>query len=286
MFERYSLTKESKLFDMVGPVLNDCFQLDRYMINGVHLRLVLFRNSPDFCLMSDQDAGNGGYKIQIEDAFLRLCKMKINPAILVAHSKLLKTVTAKYPYTRSEMKCASIPSGQNVFNWDNINSSYLPRFVLVASVESAAVLGSYKHNPFDFSSFDVKQVNLCVNGVSCPGAPINVNYDTQNLNVMEVFDRLYDRKTRKQYSVGGIGGGLDHSGLGIDRTDIRDGFAFYMFELEPALDEELHFDLLKTGTLSVNIKFGTTLQQNVACLILTENYSMFEIEEARVVKIT
>lgn len=285
LFERNLLVKGSKLFDMAGVLLNDCLQLDRFMINGVHLRLVLFRNSPDFCLTGGEE-GVHGYKIRIEDAFLRLRKLKINPAILVAHSRLLKTVTAKYPFTRTEIKCASIPSGQNVFNWDNINSSYLPRFVLIAFVESAAVLGSLKLNPFNFANFDVKQVNLCLNGVSCPGAPINVNYDQDSPNVMEMFERLYCKNTRDCSHIGGIVGRAGHSGPGIDRMDVGLGFGIYTFELEPVLENDLQFDLLKTGSLSLSVKFGQALQQNVSCLILTESYSMFEIEESRVVKMT
>lgn len=283
MFERHRITKGSKLLDMAGVLLSDCLSLDRFLINGVHLRLVLFRNSADFCLMSNEGP-ESSYKFQIEDAFIRLCKLKINPAILVAHSKLLKTVTAKYPFTRTEIKCASIPRGQNVFNWDNINSSYLPRFVLLAFVESAAVLGSLKHNPFNFANFDVKQVNLCVNGVSCPGAPINVSFDRTSLNTMEVFERLYSKKRLIKSSIGGISG--QNPGLCAERDEIGSGFAIYTFELEPVLNEELHFDLLKTGTLSVSVKFGQALSENVACLILTETYSMFEIDESRVVRMT
>ena len=44
--------------------LNDCLQLDRYMINGVHLRILMLRNQPEFCLMSDDndDGNQTGYQ--------------------------------------------------------------------------------------------------------------------------------------------------------------------------------------------------------------------------------
>ena len=77
---------------MFGLPLNDCLQLDRYMLNDVHLRLLIVRNQSDFCLMSNDNAEENqtGYQIRIENAFLRLMKMKINSAILVSHSKILK----------------------------------------------------------------------------------------------------------------------------------------------------------------------------------------------------
>ena len=41
--------------------------------------------------------------------------MKINPAILVSHSKILKEMTAKYPYVKTDLKIANIIAGQNAF---------------------------------------------------------------------------------------------------------------------------------------------------------------------------
>ena len=58
---------------MVGLPLSDCLQLDRWMINGVHLRIMMLRNQPEFCLMADDDTEEEtrtGFRIIIEDAFL------------------------------------------------------------------------------------------------------------------------------------------------------------------------------------------------------------------------
>ena len=81
---------------MVGIPLNDCLHLDRYMLNGVKLRIMMLRNQPEFCLMAGdgENENQTGYQIRIEGAFLRLTKLKINPAILVSHSKVLKDTSA------------------------------------------------------------------------------------------------------------------------------------------------------------------------------------------------
>lgn len=274
---------------MVGLPLNDCLQLDRYMLNGVHLRILMLRNQSDFCLMSNDNAeGNQtGYQIRIENAFLRLMKMKINPAILVSHSKILKEVSAKYPYVKTDLKIANIIAGQNAFAWDMINSSYLPRLVIVAFVESSALTGSYQKNPFHFQHFDLKRLSVLVNGVSTPGAPIHADFDVSGSHgaaTMEIFDRLYDARQRNRV-LGGISGS-DHMGLELTRKDIRNGYTLYLFDLEPVLKETLQFDLLKTGTLSLNAFFGTALTTNVSCLLYLEAYGMIEIDESRVVRLT
>ena len=274
---------------MVGLPLNDCLQLDRYMLNGVHLRILMLRNQPKFCLMSDDsvDGNQAGYQIRIENAFLRLVKMKINPAILVSHSKLLKEATAKYPYVKTDLKIANIIAGQNSFAWDMINSSYLPRMVIVAFVESASLTGSYQKSPFHFQNFDLKRLSVLVNGVSTPGAPIYTDYDNNDKHgttTMEVFDRLYDARRRKP--IMGAVSGSEHTGLELTRKDIKHGYALYLFDLEPVLDETMQFDLLKTGSLSLNALFGTALGTNVSCLLYLETYGMIETDEPRVVRLT
>lgn len=288
LFERHQLTKGSKQFDMVGIPLNDCLHLDRYMLNGVHLRIMMLRNQPEFCLMSDDggDENQTGYQIRIEDAFLRLTKLKVNPAILVSHSKVLKDVSAKFPYVKTDLKVANIIAGQNSFAWDMINSSYLPRTAIVAFVDSSALVGAYDKNPFNFQHFDLKRLSILVNGVSTPGAPIQVNFDvneTSGACVLEVFDRLYDANRRKN-EIGAIGGS-GHMGLELARKDIKNGYAIYLFDLEPVLNEGVSFDLLKTGSLSLHATFGTALTTNVSCLLYFETYGMIDIDESRVVRL-
>lgn len=90
-------------------------------------------------------------------------------------------MTAKYPYVKTDLKIANIIAGQNAFAWDMINSSYLPRLVIVAFVESSALTGS----------FDLKRLSDLVNGVSTPGAPIHANFDVSGSHgaaTMENFD--------------------------------------------------------------------------------------------------
>ena len=281
---RHNISRGSRQFDMVGLPLNDVMELDRYLINGIHLRLVLHRSSSEFCLLSNEEDDGRGYTVRIEDAFLRLCKMKVNPAILVAHSKMLKTVTANYPFIRSETKCFTIARGQSNFSWDHINSSYLPKFVIVTFIESEAILGSLKKNPFNMEHFNLRQISLHVNGVASPGNPINVNYEAGQL--MEVFDRLYGqvREDPKVSALGGISG-KDRGNLGIDRSDVSKGKAIYLFDLAPAINEDFHFELLNTGTLSLHVKFGSSLAQNVTCVLYAEYDSLLLIDESRSCKV-
>ena len=156
----------------------------------------------------------------------------------------------------------------------------------MAFVDSSALIGSLKKNPFNFDHFNLTQISVLVNGVSTPGAPIYANYDvngTHGSTIGQVLQRLYDTKRRKS-EIGAIGDS-DHSGLELSRNDVRKGYAFYLFDLEPVLNDDMYFDLLKTGSLSVNAMFGNALTTNVSCLLYSESYGMIEIDESRVVRL-
>ena len=81
---------------MEGPLFHDLFEMERYLLNMVDVKGKLYRNKPIFCLMSDEDSPS--YQIYLEDIAIRCCKIRINPAIILAHSSALKTTNAKYPY--------------------------------------------------------------------------------------------------------------------------------------------------------------------------------------------
>lgn len=61
--QRYQYTKDSRIFDMEGPLYEDIFRLDKYLVNGVDVNLKLFRNRASFVLMSDEAAPT--YKLEL-----------------------------------------------------------------------------------------------------------------------------------------------------------------------------------------------------------------------------
>ncbi|MEW8544137.1 MAG: hypothetical protein AB2693_11440 [Candidatus Thiodiazotropha sp.] len=277
LFTRHQFAKSSKLIEMSGTLLGDCLMLDRYLINGVKLGITLKRTSPRFCLMSSADLTPAAenYQVIIEDAFLRLYRLKVNPAILVAHSKLLKTVTAKYPYTKRSIKCCNVPPNQTVFHWDHITESPLPKFVAVAFCSNNAVAGSYKHNPWNFINCDLRQISLHVNGVSVPADPIDVFYDVdgnEGERSLQVFDRFFD--------------GLTGRGIYVDRTDISRGYAIYIFNLDPDFSKSTQFPLLKSGEMSLNVRLGTPLTEGATCILYAERFGLLEFDETRNVNIS
>jgi len=124
LLNRNNFTKQSKIFDMEGPLYDDIFRMDKCLLNGVDLHLKLFRNRAPFIFMSGET--NPSYKLELLDVAFKACMVRIDSGLLVNHAELLKNVTAKYPLTRTEVKMNTLSSGSGSFIWQNIWSNNLP----------------------------------------------------------------------------------------------------------------------------------------------------------------
>jgi hypothetical protein len=49
----------------------------------------------------------------------------------------------------------------------------------------------------------------------------------------------------------------------IGKSELKNGSAIYVFDPSPDVDEGFHFELLNSGTLSLQVIFGSSLAQNV-----------------------
>ena len=90
---------------MMGRLHLDLAFQNRYLLNGVEIRIRLIRSKNHFRLHGD----NANTKVSLKDVALFCRKIRPNPAVQLAHTKALLHVTAKYPLRRVEVKSFTIP---------------------------------------------------------------------------------------------------------------------------------------------------------------------------------
>ncbi|XP_067653355.1 uncharacterized protein F54H12.2-like [Haliotis asinina] len=168
MATRASFIANSKELTMSGPIFEDIFEMNRYLVNSVEMVVKMYRSDPKFCLMSSVTTHE--FQVQILDAYLQVCKVKVNPALLMAHDSLFKESNALYPYVKSEIIVTSISSSHQSHTIDNLSNPVASRYI-VGLVESASLNSSYTGNPFNFKSSMVKKITLSIDGNSVPGQP-------------------------------------------------------------------------------------------------------------------
>ena len=82
----------SRVVDMMGRLHVDMFLQDKFLINGVDVKIRLVRSKPAFALMAGGAAPD--YKITITNATLFVKKATLNPAVQLAHIKALDKSTS------------------------------------------------------------------------------------------------------------------------------------------------------------------------------------------------
>ena len=149
---RYELTKDSASVSMIGRIHSDLFLQPRLLLNHVDVNIRLNRSKSNFSLVSSE-AGALTYKVIIQEAVLRMRKVRVSPSVSLEHAAALTKSTAKYPIRRVDCKVFSVPAGNMSINQDNLFLGSVPQKLIICMVDNDAFNGSYKKNPFNFKHY-------------------------------------------------------------------------------------------------------------------------------------
>lgn len=272
LLKRALLIKGSKTLDLEGPIMHELFQMDRYILNQVGISLKFYRTRPEFCLLSNSADGKN-YIIKLVEVILRVCKCKINPAVILSHAKMLETTTAKYPFKKSTVKMYSLAKGLLNISIENMCSGTRPDRLYVAFVSSQAVAGDFTKNPFNFQHYNINQVALYSDGIPVGNTPIKLTFDSVNGDsIVSAFVNLFDN----------AGKWLFDGGNAINRKQFAEGGnVIFCFDLEPTFEQGEYLTLLKQGNVRLEAQFGVALPETVTAIVWGQYTALFEINQAR-----
>lgn len=274
LYERAKLFAESKTCDMEGPLLSDLCSLDRFILNQVPINIKLYRSRPEFCLITAEE--NPNFQVIIEDIVLKVCKLQINPAVIVAQAQKLQSKVARYPFTKTQILPLNIPRGTLNINFPDLFLGSSPARVVVGFVDAEAAAGSYKTNPFNFKHFNLKNIGLYVNNIPVSGNILQLNFDsTTGRTIIPAYTNLF--QITGKYA--------KDSGNQISRNDFANGYTLYCFDIEPDFNDANYLNLIKQGNVRLEAQFGTALPNAVTCIIYSEQQGMFNITATRTVEL-
>lgn len=268
LVKRSKFLAGGKIVDMVGPIHADIFLQNRYLLNGVSMRVRLNRSSDAFCLMSGEEGAK--YKVNLVNVKLFMRKVKLTPSLVLAHEKMLQSNTAKYPITRVECKVNTLSQGIMDYSHD-FNMSQVPKRVILTFVDNRAFNGSISKNPFNFQTFELEHLALYLGKDQIPWSPL-----TPSFNLGRAIRSYYTQYT-------GGDGILSDTGHDISRGEFGTGYALYCFDLTPDLSSSCgqYVNLVKQGTLRVSAKFDSGLPNTVNMIVYCEFDNLIEINKDR-----
>ena len=268
---RYEFTKSSASVSMIGRIHSDLFHQPRLLLNHVDVNIRLNRSKANFSLVSSE-AGTPTYKVIIQEALLRMRKVRVSPSASMEHAVALTKTTAKYPVRRVECKVFSVPAGNMAINQDNLFLGAVPQKLIVCMVDNDAYNGSWKKNPYNFQHYRATSVGLFYDGEHVPHRPMKLNFtNAGGLNDIMGYSSLFTA-TGKSYH---------DTGNQISREEYSKGYTMYGFDLTPDLSDVGHLQLVKTGSLRLEVQFDQALAQTINVIVYAEFQSLIQIDSQR-----
>lgn len=266
--ERMKFTKESKEVEMIGHLHGDMFNQEKFLINGVEMRVKLARSKESFNLICHQDHK---IKVQITNASLIIRRARINPSVLLAHQKVLASTTAKYPITRAEVKVLTLPAGIQGKTLDNIFLGQVPKRCIIGFVSNSAFNGNLVLNPFHFQHFNMNSFSLYVDGHEIPSKTLQPSFSTGL--IASTYHTLFS----------GSGIHFHNEGNAISRSNYGGGNCLLCFDLTPDLSASAtsHWNLVRHGSVRIEVRFESSLSTTINCIVYAEFDNIIEVNKNR-----
>ncbi|ESO95577.1 hypothetical protein LOTGIDRAFT_175134 [Lottia gigantea] len=161
--ERRKKMGESSEFELQSRLHVDLCLQDRYLIDGVDVRIQLERQQPKFYLMWNEN--NEAYKVELIKAYLEVPFVTLAPSTYTRIAEQLQSNNAKYPLKRVVVKDISIPSRRRFHVLDNLFiNEVLPKRLILGLVENDSYDGNSIKNPFKFHHHRLEYIKLMKNG--------------------------------------------------------------------------------------------------------------------------
>ena len=260
--------KESKDFEMWGPLHVDLFFQPRYLINNVPLRIRINRSGPDFYMVSPTVA----CEIEISEAILWIRRIEVASGVELAHAKmLLSGKNAIYPLHRGDIEIHTVPTSQQTVTKDNLFTSRLPKKLIIGMVANDTFNGKQEDEPFEFKNHGLKSLEISVDGENVAGTPLNLDFSKQRY--MKAYDGIF-HAFNKSYA---------DAGNDISYEEFKKDRALFCFDLtaDGCGNDSGHFELQKQGNLRVKLHFEKPLTETLAIIFYGEFESILEINQNR-----
>ena len=265
LHQRYLHTRLSQEVMLSGGLRIDLFEQNRYLPNGISMKLRLNRQRDEFVLMSATD----DFKVEIMEAFLSIRKVKVSPGIALGHADALMQSPAKFPITRKECKVLAIPSGFQSFMKDNIFLGQLPKRLVIGMVQNTAFAGAVTTNPYSFDHFSVNFIQLYTDGEPVHSKPLKLNIgEGKYLGAFEALSKSFDKLDGEKSTI-------------IKREDWPRGYSLFSFDLTPDYDDDDRFPLIRHGNLRLEMNFASVLAHTINIIVYAEFDNIIEISNNR-----
>lgn len=265
---RRAASANGKVVQLFGNIHVDLFNQDKYLLNGVELGVKFVPAKEAFHLMADKI--DPKFEFEITNAELYVRKVKINPLIQLGHAHGLMQSTAKYAITRVDIKQITLPAPIQSKMIDNLYLGSIPKRCIIGMVKNSSFNGNFTTNPFNFEHFNLNYLSMYVDSTQISSRPFTPDF----------AKGFFMREYHSLFS----GCGIHYSDHGNDITlnEYPNGFFLTCFDLTSDLSSHnAVWNLQKNGSLRIELRFDTPLEESVTILVFSEFDNLIEIDKNR-----
>ena len=261
----------NKDFEYEIQIHSELHSISSYLQDKCTWQWVFIRNDPNFCLLSTKDDTQGQYIIRLTQMELRGRLMIPSPSVQGQLERYITSNDAQYSTTRTGIFSYNISKGSTRGHYDNIFSSdVLPDQIFMWMVDTDAVQGSLRKNPWFFDHFDCSKVLLKVNVRNIPYEGFRLNW--QDNQFMDAYKALYDNLSIKSHD----------AGLSITPLAFKNGKTIFAWDLQHDKCAGQHSNHNKlTGAVSILVDWYAGLKQNVTMMVMGVYHDYLTINEYR-----
>ena len=255
---------KGKTLDLASSLKCDLFHQTKLIPSQVNVKIRCVRADSSFALLDlrEVEADQGNYKIVIDSAVLRVCKVQVTQQEEYRLIRELQIAPYRIPVRRTDVTVHTVAPGVQNVNIERVHSGQLPRLILVGLVDSTAFNGSINKNPFNFGQYGLESIVLYVNGRMLPSKAYTPDFE--NGHYVDSYLALC-RVTgayRSNFTPGGV-----------SYEDFAGGAAIYPFSIAPETSSPCNFiNPLKTGNISLEIKFSKPVPDHALNVILYNEF--------------
>lgn len=268
---RAKYTSLGRILDLQGPLLCDVCDQDKYILNGVDLRIRLSPTTDAFRLMTDSDIN---YQVKIVDIYLSVCKVTVSPEVILAHGTILEASPAVYPFYKSIFKTFTAQRGQYSHAIEAPYGSKVPSKLYVFFTDATSFNGDYKRNPFNLKHNDVRSAAFYINGVSAPVGPIQTRFSVRE--VVEAYTALLQTAGKSDYG----------EPFDVNLKRFMDGTTILAFNITSAHTSPNYLSQVAEAHCRLEFRFGVPLVENINICLYALFPEILTIDHARNVSLS
>ena len=257
---RMKWTTKSRIVHFCTPLPIDFLRTDRLFVPGRELKLQMTRAKDEFLLLSSST--DKKYNIEVHELYLMYERVFLKPQVFDTFMKQWTLgQAALYPSNQTSILRIPLPANITTFNIPYVYQGTLPQHLMLAFVESEALNGSFKTNPFYFHHYYVNYIDLKINGMSIPNEAYRPCFDSANGKAMKYMREYYAMMENI---------GIYRSDKGCQVTyELYEGGCFIVpYDLTPDGCNQYHHHAEKTGLVQLQLGFEKPTTKAITLLVI------------------